>query len=34
VQVFGEDKIYWFFPIITENGRPKGDGLSWKNNIE
>lgn len=29
-QVFGSNKLLWFFPIITEGGRPEGDGLTWK----
>jgi len=30
VQVFGENKFLWFFPDLSEKGRPKGDGLNWK----
>jgi hypothetical protein len=33
-QVFGDDIILWFLPIITEAGRPKGDGLIWKTNLK
>jgi hypothetical protein len=22
----------WYFPIIAESGRPRGDGLTWKTN--
>ena len=32
LQVFGENKLLWFFPIISESGNPKGDGLVWKTN--
>jgi hypothetical protein len=32
VQVFGENKILWFFPVLAESGFPKGDGLVWKIN--
>ena len=31
-QVFGENKLLWFFPIITDSGIPRGDGLNWKTN--
>lgn len=30
LQVFGTNKLLWFFPIIAEGGRPEGDGLTWK----
>ena len=30
IQVFGENKWLWLFPIVTESGRPEGDGLNWK----
>ena len=35
-QVFGKNKLYWFLPIISEEGKPEGDGLLWKvnNNIQ
>lgn len=29
MQVFGENKNYWFLPIVCEQGAPKGDGLAW-----
>jgi len=32
LQVFGENKILWFFPLLSESGIPKGDGLTWKTN--
>ena len=32
VQVFGFDKLLWFFPLFSERGRPHGDGLNWKLN--
>ena len=31
-QVFGKNKLYWLLPIITEEGKPDGDGLLWKVN--
>ena len=31
-QVFGKNKLYWFLPINTEEGKPDGDGLLWKVN--
>lgn len=31
-QVFGFDKLLWFFPVFAESGRPHGDGLNWKLN--
>lgn len=31
-QVFGFDKVLWFFPVFSETGRPHGDGLNWKIN--
>lgn len=31
-QVFGTSRLYWFFPVISEKGLPKGDGLIWKTN--
>jgi len=31
-QVFGKNKLYWLLPIITEEGRPEGDGMLWKTN--
>lgn len=30
VQVFGFDRLLWFFPVFSESGRPNGDGLNWK----
>jgi len=30
VQVFGQKKIYWLFPVLSENARPVGDGLHWR----
>ena len=35
-QVFGKNKLYWLLPIISEEGKPEGDGLLWKvnNNIQ
>jgi len=33
VQVFGENKCLWFFPLLSESGRPIGDGLTWKTNF-
>lgn len=32
LQVFGENKVLWFFPVLSESGFPKGDGLVWKIN--
>lgn len=29
VQVFGENKLLWLVPMVTESGMPKGTGLSW-----
>jgi palmitoyltransferase len=31
-QVFGKNKLTWFFPIPTEKGKPDGDGITWKTN--
>ena len=31
-QVFGKNKLYWLLPIISEEGKPEGDGLLWKVN--
>ena len=31
-QVFGKNKLYWLLPIISEEGKPDGDGLLWKVN--
>ena len=28
----GSDKLYWFIPLISESGYPKGDGLTWSLN--
>jgi len=33
VQTFGENKCLWFFPLLSESGRPIGDGLTWKTNF-
>ncbi|MCQ2816864.1 MAG: hypothetical protein MJ252_06330 [archaeon] len=30
IQVFGENKLLWFIPYVSEKGRPCGDGLTWK----
>jgi palmitoyltransferase len=30
--VFGENFILWFFPLLSDSGVPKGDGLLWKTN--
>ena len=29
IQVFGNDKLYWFMPMKSEKGNPIGDGLNW-----
>ena len=29
-QVFGFNKLLWFFPLVLESGRPDGDGLNWR----
>ena len=29
-QVFGFNKLLWFFPLVLERGRPDGDGLNWR----
>ena len=34
IQVFGTNKCLFFFPIISESGRPIGDGLTWKVRFE
>ncbi len=34
-QVFGENRKFWYLPIVCEQGAPKGDGLAWPtNNVE
>ena len=30
VQVFGKNKILWFFPMFGESGKPMGDGVKWQ----
>ncbi len=30
IQVFGTNKCLFFFPFVSESGRPIGDGLTWK----
>ena len=34
IQVFGNNKLLFFFPVISESGRPIGDGLTWKVRLE
>ena len=29
MQIFGENKLFWFLPINFPSGYPIGDGLSW-----
>ena len=31
-QVFGKNKLFWFFPIPIKKGRPDGDGITWRTN--
>lgn len=29
VQIFGKNKILWFFPFYMDAGKPIGDGVVW-----
>lgn len=33
-QVFGTNVLLWPFPLFGESGKPKGDGVEWKKNVD